>query len=77
MHVLIIIAVLEIISIVVVVALCMAARRADARTERMLSPDEIDAHRRIADAPQRRPLTAFARSVATRWFGRLFRDGSG
>ncbi|RQR45284.1 hypothetical protein DIE19_35675 [Burkholderia sp. Bp9126] len=77
MHLLIAFAVLETIAILVVVALCMAARRADVRAERMLSPDEIEARQRIADIPPRTPLAAFARSVATRWFSRLFRDSSG
>ncbi len=74
MHLLIIIAVLEIIAIIVVAALCMVARGADVRTERMLSHDEIEARRRIADAPRRTSLTAFARNAAARWFSRLFRD---
>jgi hypothetical protein len=77
MHLLIIIALLEIVAIVVVVALCMTARRADERTERMLSPDEIEARRRIAGDPRRTSRAVSARQAAGRWFSRLFRDGRG
>jgi hypothetical protein len=70
MHLLIVIVitVLEIGAILLVVALCVAARRADARTERMLTRDEVEARRRVADEPRRRPLTA----KAGRWLRWLF-----
>ncbi len=55
MRYMIVIAVLEIAAIVVVMALCIAARRADTRTERMLTREEIEARRRPADAQRRRP----------------------
>ncbi|MBU9645508.1 hypothetical protein [Burkholderia gladioli] len=70
MRYMIVIAVLEIVAIVVVMALCIAARRADTRTERMLTREEIEARRRVADAQRRRPA-----SPATRWLRRLFDDG--
>ncbi len=66
MRLVIVIAVLEAAAIFVVVALCVVARRADARTERMLSREEREAHRRV-DAPPRR--------VSTRWLRRLFGNG--
>jgi hypothetical protein len=72
MYVLIVISALEILAIFVVVALCVAARRADSRTECMLSPDELEAHRRITDAPRRTALHVFARNAAARWLSRLF-----
>ncbi|MBJ9679362.1 hypothetical protein [Burkholderia gladioli] len=70
MRYMIVIAVLEIAAIVVVMALCIAARRADTRTERMLTREEIEARRRPADAQRRRPASA-----AARWLRRLFDDG--
>lgn len=68
LSIVIVITVLEIGAILFVVALCVAARRADARTERMLSRDEREARQRVADAPRRRPLTA----TAGRWLRWLF-----
>ncbi|WLE63216.1 hypothetical protein GIY62_23110 [Burkholderia plantarii] len=76
MRLLIVIAVLEIVALVFVVALCVAARRGDARTERMLSRAEIEARRCIASAPRRQPAGA-ARLAARRWWGRWFGGGSG
>lgn len=74
MHLLVIIAVLEVIAIIVVASLCIAVRRADVRTERMLSPDEIEARRQVTHGPRRIPVITFARTTATRWFSRLFHD---
>ena len=74
MRLLIIIAVLEIIAIIVVVSLCIAARRGDVRTERMLSSDEIEARRQVTDGPRRISVIIFSRNAATRWFSRLFHD---
>lgn len=72
MRLLIIIAVLEIIAIIVVASLCIAARRGDVRTERMLSSDEIEARRQVTDRPRRISVITFARNAAIRWFSRLF-----
>lgn len=75
MYLLIIFAALEIIAIVVVVGLCVTARRADERTERTLNAEEIAARRQTSDAPRRVPVSAGARHTAERWLNRLFRAG--
>jgi len=69
----IVITVLEVGAILFVVALCVAARRADARTERMLTRDEVEARQRVAEEPRRRPLTV----TAGRWLRRLFGTSRG
>jgi hypothetical protein len=87
MHFLIILAVLQILAIIVVVALCVAARRADERTERMLTRDEIAERRQtsgVPGLPYRTPLSTPLNSqsktptwlAAGRWLARVFGYGS-
>lgn len=83
MHFLIILAVLQILAIIVVVALCVAARRADERTERMLTRDEIAERRQtsgVPGLPYRTPLSSQSKTptwlVAGRWLARVFGYGS-
>ncbi|WP_147329549.1 hypothetical protein [Paraburkholderia sp. DHOC27] len=69
MHLLIIFSVLEVIAILVVVSLCVMARRADERTERALTSEEIQARRQIAE--ERRRLNgapAFGLQALGRWW---------
>jgi len=76
MHFLIILAVLQILAIIVVVALCVAARRADERTERMLTRDEIAARRQTSGVPYSTPLKTPTWLAAGRWLARIFGYGS-
>jgi hypothetical protein len=74
MHLLIIFSVLEVLAILVVVSLCVMARRADDRTERALTSEEIRARRETADE-RRRPSHAFAFSdnPIGRWLNAVLR----
>jgi hypothetical protein len=77
MHLLIIFSVLEIVAILVVVALCVVARRSDDRTERALTPEEIRA-RRQTDDDRRRPhnVTAFGGRPVGRWWSAMLRPSN-
>jgi hypothetical protein len=77
MHLLIIFSVLEIVAILVVVSLCMMARRSDERTERALTPEEIRARRQPADG-RRRPhnVTGFGEHPVGRWWSAVLRTSN-
>lgn len=77
MHLLIIFSVLEIVAILVVVSLCMMARRSDERTERALTPEEIRARRQTADV-RRRPhnVTTFGEHPVGRWWSAVLRTSN-
>lgn len=76
-HLLIIFSVLEIVAILVVVSLCVMARRSDERTERALTPEEIRARRQTADA-LRRPhnIATFGQHPVGRWWSAVLRTGN-
>ncbi|MGF6755969.1 hypothetical protein [Paraburkholderia sp. GAS334] len=74
MYLLITFAILEVIAVVVVASLCIAARRADERTERALTPDEISARRDAADVPRLATLASARGRAIGRWFNALVRD---
>jgi hypothetical protein len=77
MHLLIIFSVLEIAAILVVVALCVMARRSDERTERALTPEEISARRQIADDRRRpRPVATFGDHPVARWCTAVLRPSN-
>lgn len=74
MHLLIIFSVLEVVAILVVVSLCVMARRADDRTERALTSEEIRARRQTAD-DRTRPnrLPTFGGNAVGRWWSAVLR----
>ncbi|MGA7776372.1 MAG: hypothetical protein WCA85_01450 [Paraburkholderia sp.] len=77
MHLLIIFSVLEIVAILVVVSLCVMARRSDNRTERALTPEEIRARRQTADdRPKPRSVTTFGEHALARWFSSVLRPSN-
>ncbi|WP_118181100.1 hypothetical protein [Paraburkholderia phosphatilytica] len=77
MNLLITYAVLEVVAIVIVVSLCVAARRADRKTDRMLSPEEVAARHEIVDvAPFPNVSAAAAKQTAGRWLSGLFSSTS-
>jgi hypothetical protein len=74
MHLLIIFSVLEVIAILVVVSLCVMARRADERIERALTPEEIRARRQPADRRLRpNSVTTFGEQPVGRWWNAVLR----
>lgn len=74
MHLLIIFSVLEVLAILVVVSLCVMARRADVRTERALTPEEISARRQTTDERRSpRQLPTFGENVIGRWWNAKLR----
>jgi hypothetical protein len=74
MHLLIVFVALEILAMILVVALCMAARRGDKKTERALSCDETTATQIGSDlAPPEESATAGKLSISSR-LGTLFRS---
>jgi hypothetical protein len=74
MHLLIIFSVLEVLAILVVVSLCVMAKRADDRTERALTSEEIRARRETADE-RRRPshVPVFSDNPIGRWWNSVLR----
>jgi hypothetical protein len=74
MHLLIIFSVLEVLAILVVVSLCVMAKRADVRTERALTSEEIRARRETADE-RRRPshVPVFSDNPIGRWWNSVLR----
>lgn len=77
MHLLIIFSVLEIVAILVVVSLCMMARRSDERTERALTPEEIRARRQTADVRHRpHNVTTFGEHPVGRWWSAVLRTSN-
>ncbi len=51
MRLLLVFLVSEIVAVLLVVAMCMAARRGDRKTERSLSADETEARQIVSDKP--------------------------
>jgi uncharacterized membrane protein len=75
MHILIIFAALEIVAIIFVAALCVTARRADERTERALTRDEVEVRRQVADASRPARFAPFRRRMTWRWLATVLRTG--
>jgi hypothetical protein len=73
MHLLIIFSVLEVVAILVVVSLCVMARRSDDRTERALTSEEIRARRQTADDRTRPHAPAFGDHAIGRWWSAVVR----
>ena len=76
MHLLIILAVLEMIAVIFAVSLCVAARRTDERTERSLSPDEVEARRQVGGASRHPHLAPFRMRTTWRWLTSVLRTGN-
>jgi bacteriorhodopsin len=73
MNLLITYAVLEVVAIVIVVSLCVAARRADRKTDRMLSAEEVAARHETVDVHAFPNVSAAAaKQSAGRWLTGLF-----
>jgi hypothetical protein len=77
MNLLITYAVLELVAIVIVVSLCVAARRADRKTDRMLSLEEVAERHETADVRvfPNTPVAA-VKEGAGRWLASLFSSSS-
>jgi hypothetical protein len=73
MHLLLIALVFEAVATMLVVALCIAARRGDEKTQRALSAEEAQARQIVSDGPPRTEYPAPAKHPAARWLVRLFR----
>lgn len=76
MRPLIIIAVLEIVAIIFAVALCVSARRADERTERALSRDEVETKRQPANRRPRLHPAPVHKRASWRWLTAIRRTGN-
>ncbi|WP_341313078.1 hypothetical protein WN982_16960 [Paraburkholderia sp. IMGN_8] len=75
MHLLIIFAVLEIVAVIFVASLCVTARRADERTERALSRDEVKARRQVTEATRHAQFAPFRKRMTWRWLATVLRTG--
>ncbi|MFM0555975.1 hypothetical protein P0D69_34130 [Paraburkholderia sediminicola] len=75
MRLLIIVAVLEIVAVIFAVSLCVSARRADERTERALSRDEVETKRQSVSRRRHLHPAPVHKRATWRWLTAMLRTG--
>jgi len=76
MHLLTILAILEVVAVIFAASLCVAARRTDERTDRTLSRDEVEARQKIDGAGRPRQRAPFGKRMVWRWLATVLRTGN-